>query len=268
MTNRRGILFLALAATLGIVAFLVAQRFLEGQAPPDRERAATVPVVVARTDMAVATTLQPLQLQTFRWPKEHVPPGAIHDVDEAAGRVLRRPVASGEPILEPALFEQGAEGGLAAVISSKHRAVSVKVDHVIGVAGFVKPGARVDVLATLRRVDQQNALPYSKVILQDVRVLAIDQQLEAVDDGDAEPVNVVTLEVSPEHAEQLIYAAHEGRLQLAMRTPGDAQVVATTSIGVADLFSDGARSRNHQPAARRGPSVEVLRGSQIEVQRF
>lgn len=269
MTNRRGILFLGLAAVLGIAAFLVAQRFAQDQGPSTRvESVDTAPVVVARTDMAVATTLQPLQLDTVSWPKEHLPPGALTDVEAATGRVLRRPVAAGEPILEPALFEQGAEGGLAAVINPKHRAVSVKVDNVIGVAGFVKPGARVDVLATLRRLDRKNAIPYSKVILQDVRVLAIDQKLEAVDHGDPEQVNVVTLEVSPEHAEQLIYAAHEGRLQLAMRTPGDEEVVETRSVSVADLLSNGSKPPARPKVARRGPAVEVLRGSKLEVRRF
>src|SRR4030042_30527 len=94
-----------------------------------------------------------------------------------SGPGLGRPLAAGEPVLESALFEAGAEGGLAAVIAPNRRAVSVKVDSVIGVAGFVKPGARVDILATLRRIDAQKPIPFSKVILQDVRVLAADQKL-------------------------------------------------------------------------------------------
>ena len=96
------------------------------------------------------------------------------------------------------------------MITPKHRAVSVKVDNVIGVAGFVTPGARVDVLVTLARVDLSDALPFSKVFLQNIRVLAVDQKLEEVKSGDPELVSVVTLEVTPVQAEHLTYAAHEG----------------------------------------------------------
>lgn len=274
MANRRGVLFLALALVLGILAFLMAQRFARRAEPLPSAPVATVPVVVARTDMSVATTLQPLQLRTIAWPEAHVPPGALTEADAAVGRVLRRPVGAGEPILEAALFDKGAAGGLAAVIPPHKRGVSVKVDNVIGVAGFVQPGARVDVLATLRRIDQNKALPYSKIILQDVRVLAVDQKLEAVDGGEPEQVNVVTLEVGPEDAEHLVYAAHEGRLQLAMRTPGDQEVVATRSVGVVDLLENGSAPEPTPvraaagPPRRHGPTVQVLRGSELEVQHF
>jgi pilus assembly protein CpaB len=182
-------------------------------------------------------------------------------VAEASGRVARRPIAAGEPVLESALFEEGTQGGLGAVIDPSHRAISVKVDSVIGVAGFVKPGARVDVLTTLRRVDLEKATPESKLFLQDVRVLAVDQKLEEARDGKPELVNVVTLEVDPTQAEQLIYSAHEGRLQLALRTPGDDERVETAASAV-----DAWRATRWRQAggvarivARSGPSVQILR---------
>jgi pilus assembly protein CpaB len=195
-------------------------------------------------------------------------------VEAATGRVARRPIAAGEPIVETALFERGAEGGLGAVIEPSRRALSVKVDSVIGVAGFVKPGSRVDVLTTLRRVDQDKATPYSKVILQDVRVLAVDQKLEEARDGKPELVNVVTLEVDPGQAEHLIYAAHEGRLQLALRTPGDSEMIETRGANVADVLGDRqekaqlASAPVARTAARVGTRVQVLRGAKLEVQTF
>jgi len=216
--------------------------------------------VIARADIAVGTALAPHQLESARWPQPLVPEGAHAQAETLRGRVLRRGVAKGEPILEALLLPEGAEAGLAAVIPEKHRAVSVKVDPVIGVAGFVQPGARVDVLATLRRVDQRDKLPYSKLILQDVPVLAIDQKLEEGRSGDPELVSVVTLEVSPEQAEQLIYSSHEGRLQLALRSPGDREVVVTGSVGVADLLPS-RRGAGRHVVARRGPAVQVLKGS-------
>jgi pilus assembly protein CpaB len=228
----------------------------------------TKPVVITRIDVPVASSLAREQLDTVDWPADHIPSGAILSVDQAVDRIVRRPLAKGEPVLEAALFEPGSAGGLRAVISPEYRAVSVKVDNVIGVAGFVTPGARVDVLATIRRVDRERALPYAKVILQDVRVLAVDQKLEEVQSGDPELVNVVTLEVDPIQAEHLIYAAHEGRLQLALRSPGDDKEVATRSIGVADVLGGQQPVATTSAPRRARTAVQVLKGSSLETKTF
>jgi pilus assembly protein CpaB len=268
MQNRRGLLFLGLAILLGVAAAGVAQRWMASHLVKAPGAVETASVVVPRVDLPVASSLNERQLDTVQWPKAHVPNGAFSDSKALDGRVLRRPIAAGEPVLESALFEAGAEGGLAAVIAPNRRAVSVKVDSVIGVAGFVKPGARVDILATLRRIDAQKPIPFSKVILQDVRVLAVDQKLEEARDGDPEVVNVVTVEVDPSQAEHLIYAAHEGKLQLALRTPGDDKVVETTSVGVADLL--GGKTNGAQKPARTASqtAVQIIRGSKVEVKTF
>jgi pilus assembly protein CpaB len=184
MQTRRGIAFLAIALVLGLAAAWTAMRLASNPAVAEAAPSRITPVVVARTDVPVASSLMREQLKTVDWPADHVPSGALSSVDQAVERIVRRPIAKGEPVLEPALFEPGSAGGLRAVIAPDHRAVSVKVDNVIGVAGFVTPGARVDVLATIRRVDRDRALPYAKVILQDVRVLAVDQKLEEVKSGD------------------------------------------------------------------------------------
>jgi pilus assembly protein CpaB len=264
MRNRRAILFLGLALLLGLAAVFSAQRWLEGQIPSTTTGPVTTEVVVTRAEAAAGTALTGNILTTASWPREFVPEGSFATVESLHGRVPRRPLSAGEPVLAVALLPEGSEAGLSSLIQRERRAISVKVDQVIGVAGFVRPGARVDVLATVRRVDQRDSLPYTKVILQDIPVLAIDQQLETASDGDPEVVNVVTLEVNPEDAERLIYSAHEGKLQLALRNPGDRTSTKTRSAGVRDVL--GTRYRG--VAKRKQVRVEVFRGSARSVQSF
>jgi pilus assembly protein CpaB len=270
MQNRRGLIFLGLALMMGLAAAWITTKFTPSSAAAENAVIKTTPVVVVRSDVPVASSLADTQLKMVDWPSEHVPVGALRSIDAAKGRVVRRPLAQGELVLESALYSTGATGGLGAVISDKQRAVSVKVDNVIGVAGFVVPGSRVDVLATIRRVDRPKAVPFSRVILQDVRVLAVDQKLEEVKTGQPELVNVVTLEVSPVQAEHLIYAAHEGRLQLALRSPGDDSEVATRSIGVADLLDDASgKAKPRKAVVASIPNrMKIVRGTNVEVEKF
>jgi pilus assembly protein CpaB len=265
MLNKRALLFLAIAALLGLGAVFTARNWLESRlsslAPGPLE---TVPVVIARVSVPVGSTLLPNQLDTAQWPRSHTPEGVFSSKDAASGRVVRRPLAKGELLLEPALLPEGAAAGLVSVIQPEMRAVSVKVDAVIGVAGFVKPGARVDVIATLRRIDLKQKLPYTKVVLQDVRVLAIDQKLEEAQNGEAKLVSVVTLEVDPKQAERLTYISHEGRLQLALRNPGDHASVETKSTGVVDLLP----RRSRRGARKSGTRVQVIKGAEVSSRVF
>jgi pilus assembly protein CpaB len=271
MQNRRGLIFLGLAVVMGLTAAWITTELTPKSAEANIAVAKTTPVVIVRSDVPVASSLTSAQVELVDWPIEHLPTGVLHSIDDAKARIARRPLAQGEPVLEASLYPVGVAGGLGAVIADKHRAVSVKVDNVIGVAGFVVPGSRVDVMATIRRVDRQKAIPFAKVILQDVRVLAVDQKLEEVKSGEPELVNVVTLEVGPVQAEHLIYAAHEGRLQLALRSPGDDAKVTTRSIGVADVL-DGRTSGKAAPSkpkvASARPRMKIIRGTQIEEKKF
>ena len=263
--NKQAIIFLGLAGLFAVAAAWTASQWLGATPVAVAKRVETVPVFVARIDIPVGSAIRDNQIERASWPRGYAPPGSFQDAERLLGRIPRRPLAAGEPVLAASLLPEGARGGLVSVIDGSHRAISVKVDPVIGVAGFVHPGDRVDVLATLRRIDQKEKLPFSKVILQDVRVLAIDQKLEDTGKGDPTLVSVVTLEVSLEDAEKLTYISHEGRLQLALRHPADRETTKTKSVGVADLLPTRARR-----AVRRGPSsrVEVLRGAEVSSQRF
>jgi pilus assembly protein CpaB len=272
--NQRAILFLILAVALGVGAAFTAQRWLEQQRQqPVGQKSATQPVAVMRQSMQVGQVVHARELATVDWPVAYVPQGAHSDPAQLEGRVLRRPLAAGEPVLEMSLLPEGARAGLISVIDPSHRAISVKVDPVVGVAGFVVPGAHVDVLVTISRIDSDGR-PVSQVILQDVQVLAIDQKLEEAKEGEPELVQVVTLETNPSEAEKLTYAAHEGRLQLALRNPSDHEIVETHSVGVGDVLNEHRpapptpRIASHPVARPRGASVEVIKGSQVSVQSF
>jgi pilus assembly protein CpaB len=257
---------LVLAVALGLAATMATKNWLAGQEPVKPE---TVSLVVAKFNVPIGTSLTDRQLKLVEWPKQHVPVGAINGIAGARGRVVKRPIAAGEPLLQMALLPEGIAGGLPAVIGEEQRAVSVKVDPVIGVAGFVRPGSHVDVFVTLRRIDQKKPLPYSKLILQDIPVLAIDQKLEEVKEGEPQLVSVVTLEVDPKQAEKLIYSAHEGRLQLALRNASDDKIVKTPSIGVADLLGGRKPKRRARPACPcPTTSVQVIKGSSVKQRTF
>jgi pilus assembly protein CpaB len=278
LQNRRAFFVLILAIVLGAGAALTAKRWLEEQLVlrpgPEAEKAR--PITVVRSDVAVGSALSEGDLITVDWPVEFAPEGAFSSPEEVAGRVLRRPLAGGEPVLESALLPEGARGGLVSVIDPSRRAVSVKVDPVVGVAGFVVPGSHVDVLATLRRqgggASGSSSQAVSKVVLQDVQVLAIDQRLEEAK-GSSRPelVQVVTLEVSPEQAEKLTFVAHEGKLQLALRNPDDREIVVTQSVGaneVLDVKPPPPPKARPRVAAAPKTNVEVIKGAQVSVETF
>jgi|SRR5215468_3097342 len=271
MQNRRALMFLVLAVALGAFAAFTAQRWLEQQRQqPIAAKAATQPVAVMREDLQVGQVVHERALATVDWPTDFVPQGAHSDPAKLEGRVVRRPLASGEPVLENALLPEGARAGLVSVIDPTRRAISVKVDPVVGVAGFVVPGAHVDVLVTIER-SKGEGTRWSKAILQDVQVLAIDQKLQEAKEGEPELVQVVTLETSPQEAEKLTHAAHEGQLQLALRNPADHDFVETRAVDSDDVLNERKpepRIASHPVARRAGPAVEVIKGSQVSVQSF
>jgi len=260
MQIKRSLLLLTLSAALGLGAVYAQRHYSAKNA--ENQATALASVVIARSDIAVGEALDARQLDSIGWPQAHLPAGTISNAEALAGRILSRPVVAGEPILESALLPAGTIGGLAAVIEPDHRAVSVKVDQVIGVAGFVKPGARVDVLTTLRRTGGRDDSARSRVILQNVPVLAVDQKMQTAGDGKPEVVNVVTLSVDPDQSQRLVLGAHEGKLQLALRNPSDAEVLELRSVTAADVLGLQRKAARKQ-ASGGGTSVQILKGTAV-----
>jgi len=210
MKNRRVILLLGLAGFSGLATAFVARNAAEQQPTGS-------PVVVASQPAELGNPAEMAQLRVTTWPAEEpTPQGAFADPSQLAGRVLGRSVVPGEPILESSLLPVGSESGLAALVGETSRAVSIQVDEFVGVAGFLQPGSKVDVLAT----KTQGTAAITDAVLQNVKVLAVDVRTTK-GDGTAQQAHVVTLEVSPRQAATLAQAENTGKIKLALRNPKD-----------------------------------------------
>jgi pilus assembly protein CpaB len=190
-------------------------------------------VVVARLDVNLGTKLSPEMLKTIPWPSGNVPSGAISNPSELEGRVLKVSVQRDEPLLESKLAPIGTKGGLSAVVAEGKRAITVRVNDVIGVAGFALPGNYVDILVNTTddtRGEKSNKdQTISKTVLERILVLAVAQEATR-DDTKPKVVNAVTLEVTPEQAEKIDLARSVGSLSLVLRNQVDS--TPTETIGI------------------------------------
>jgi pilus assembly protein CpaB len=236
----------------------------------------TQPVVVAAADLQLGAELRAEDLQVVAWPAGKAPEGSFAKPADITGRGLIVPVVKNEPILPGKLAAKEAGAGLPPIIPPGMRAVSVRVNEVIGVAGYVLPGTHVDVIAT-QSPTQSRTDVVSKVVLTNVEVLTAGTRLEH-DQKDDKPVqvSVVTLLVNPEQAERLALASSEGKIQLALRNPLDESAPQTRGIRPAALM--GMAAAPSVPMLARGnpkgkgaqtveaplpapaPTVEVIRG--------
>ena len=230
----------------------------------------TRPVVVAAANLDLAAELRREDLKVIDWPAGSVPAGSFSNPQELIGRGLIQPVIQNAPILDGAMPPKEAGAGLTPVIPEGMRAVSVRVNDVIGVAGYVLPGTRVDVVATISPTDQHPDTT-SKVILTNVKVLTAGTKIER-DTVDHKPVtvNVVTLIVDPLQAERLTLAGTEGKIQLALRNPLDKTAPQTPGIRPAALLGYAPPARtavitrrvlvDSGPRLDPPPTVEMIRG--------
>ena len=271
MARIRVVLVVVLAITAGGAFALATYNFM--QKPARTVTIPTRPVVVAATDLDIGAELQRDDLRVIDWPANAVPADAIGDPAQVIGRGLIYPVIQNEPILPLKLASTEEGAGLPPAIPKGLRAVSVRVNEVIGVAGYVLPGTRVDVVATVSPTDQKADMT-SKVILTNVQVLAAGTKIERdTDRNKPMPVSVVTLLVNPDESERLTLAASEGKIQLALRNPLDTATTATRGIrpaallGLAPPVRPVARVRAAAApapappvAVQEPPTVEVIRG--------
>jgi pilus assembly protein CpaB len=276
MNRSRVLIALAVAIVLGLVVSNIVYRALT------RTVVQTVAPAVPHVDMVVAASrlplgwrLQPTQLRVIQWPGTSPLPGSFSRIEDCAGRALIAPTVENEPILEGKLAPREGGAGLPARIPEGMRAVSVPVNDVVNVAGFVQPGTMVDVLVTGASAGGSN----TRTILENVRVLAAGQRIEQDSDGQPQSSSVVTLLVTPEDAGKLTMASMEGRIQLALRNVIDTGKIEPPPVYSAVLFGGEAPAMPVKHIAGLAPratpppppstfSIEVIRGSKREVDSF
>jgi len=250
--KRRKWLALVLAlASGGAAGYLALNQMQQPLAARPAAGVSMVRVVVAARDLQVGSVLASGDVKLVDWPTSALPPGYASDPQSVLGRGLITAVSANEPLLAAKLASKEAGGGLSITIPEGMRAVSVKVDEVVGVAGFVLPGTRVDVLATLTPNSGREEAA-TRVILQNVTTLAAGQTIQRDAEGTPQTVTVITLLVDPEQAEKLTLAATEGRIQLALRNTLDMGQIDTKGADAGNLVQSTAVAPA-RPAANRGP---------------
>jgi pilus assembly protein CpaB len=269
---------LVLSLLIGLGAAMMAAAWVQ-----QKGDAAARQVAVAATDIELGSRLNAQMVKLVPWPVGQVPEGAFESADELTDRVVKTSVQRGEAILDAKLAPVGTKGGLSAVIKEGNRAMTVRVNDVVGVAGFALPGNYVDVVVSTQqegsgREDKQ----ISKIVLERILVLAVAQEANR-DETKPKVVNAVTLEVTPAQAEKLDLARSVGTLSLVLRNQVDSRAVDTAGITkrqllVGDVHPVAETTKPAvRPAHRRPPAVaagagrdcvEVVAGGSKSIQCF
>ena len=277
MARIRVLIVIALAVGLGGTFAYVTYRYIQQLQVPllaEPAKAPTRPVVVAAVKLELGAEVRPDDVRVIRWPADAVPPGAIADPKDVVGRGLIEGVVESELMLEAKMAPREAGAGLPPAIPPGMRALSVRVNEVIGVAGYVLPGTHVDVVVTISPGNAGDMT--SKIVLTNVLVLAAGTKIERdVENDKPISVTVVTLLVNPAEAERLTLASTEGRIQLALRNPLDKAAPPTRGIRAAPLVGYAASSGPARVVARSAPgpppvplpplpppplTIEIIRG--------
>ncbi len=267
--------WLILALVFGTTATVMALGWLKGQSARHAQKAVTTQaVVVAAKDIDATQTLAGDQLVVRHWPRESCPQGSYSRIEDVTGRVVASHFRAGEPILEVKLAPKGAVAGLTALLSPDKRAMTVKVDEASGVAGFLAPENRVDVVVTVDK-GEFNKDPISKVVLQNLRVLGTGQNIERRPGDKPQVLPTVTLEVTPEEGERLALAMREGHISLVLRSQQDTNLVQTAGVRTTTLLHSSTvvpaegNGRNGEVAAvPRQQAIEVIKAMKRESVKF
>ena len=276
MNRTRLLMIGALALALGAFVSFAVYRTLKSKTSSGNEP--SVEVMVAARDIQVGSKLEDKDLRLARFSMASVPIGAYLSKNKLLGRGVVQPIAQGEFILPAKLAAENAGSGLPSMIPPGMRAVSVRVNEVVAVAGFATPGTRVDVLLTGN--PSGSADRQTTTVLENVQVLATGQKLERNAAGEAQNAPVITLLVSPDDAQRLTLASSEGRIQLALRNPLDTRDQDLNSTKEATLYrgaippplpkAASAPRRTVVPVTVSSPpyTIEMIKGDKRETKKF
>jgi pilus assembly protein CpaB len=271
-----GVVALALAGSVSFLLYRTVLRITTANknTPPQD----LITVVAAASDLSVGTRLQEKDLRLVQLPAGSEPPGIAHSTTEVVGRGVIIPMAKNELVLSSKLASENAGAGLPSIIPDGMRAVSVKVNDVIQVAGFVIAGTRVDVILTgSPNRDNDPANVTSVTVLENVQVLAAGQKLQHNENGEPQQVAVITLLVNPQDAQKLVLASSEGRIQLALRNPLDTnqqEIPSTKNAALYRIQPAAPQPVRHvvkvaaAPAAPAPFMVEMIRGDKRDSAKF
>src|SRR5215831_18651649 len=237
--NRRFLGVLTFAFLVAAGASLILYRVLSNR--PQTTKAATTMshIVLANRNLELGTVLKAEDLQLADWPGQMTTGGSAN-MQDFVGRGVTTPIYAKEPVIETRLAPKGAGGGLAAMIPKGMRAVAVRVNEVVGVAGFVVPGMRVDILISGNTPGgNANVGTLTRTLLQNIEVLSAGQDFKKDSEGKPVLVQVVNLLVTPEQAEQLSLASMQTNIQLVLRNPLDHDVAKTPGTALSHLFLGG-----------------------------
>ena len=286
MGNLKAVVPIAVSLVIAFVGSYFIYMWIQKQQTPQQVvqvQAEAVPVVVAVSDLPWGTKLKPEMLKTTPFLKQSLPAGYFSGPGDIKDRVVVAPLKANDPVTEHKLAPVSIKtGGVSAVLEQGKRAIAVRGDKFIGVAGFINPGNRVDVLVTIE--DPQKKEERTKTILQNIMVMATGTQIEKNEKGEPSPVDVYTLAVTNEEGEMLSLAANQGKLQLALRSVTDTDTVLTSGVNIPKMLASfspgnptpppkqeeakGAPKVVQKWAPRPAVSVEIIKGNEISQKKF
>lgn len=247
MRNKRFLVAIAGALCFGLIAVVSVSRYLTAAQTLGGNASK---VVLTKVDLPVGTKLSAEQLTVAQLPSGSTPNGTFESADKLIGRVTLSSIAAREVVTESKLAPGGTSAGLSAVIPDGYRAMTVRVDEVVGVSGFITPGTLVDVVVVTQPPENSKTKDtISKIVLQNIKVLASGQNIDrSKDDREASAVKSVTLLVTPEQAEKLALAATEGKVTLVMRNSVDQQNETTTGANKRSMLTGEAATQVGDPS--------------------
>jgi len=294
MGNWRAIIPIAISLVIAVVGSIFLYKWIERQKGPKEivkvEQTEAAPIAVAAANLTWGTKLKPEMIKMAPYLKESLPMGSFSTPTDLKDRVIIAPLKLNEPITEDKLAPTSVKtGGVSAILKPGLRAIAVKGDKIIGISGFINPGNRVDVIVTVE--EPQTKKIKSKIFLENLLVLATGTQIQKNEKGEPMPVDVYTLEVTPEQAEKVALAASEGRLQFALRSVIDSEDALTKGVTVPEILAyqrwaereviSPANSPEPEKQAPRKPvikkkrwiprgslTIEIIKGTKLSKKKF